>query len=69
MLLGSGPTLEATEASQQDLSRILVKMQGRHQKENVNDILNKIFEIAGSKMKDEHDKSVLQGLQKYVALV
>lgn len=52
-----------------DLSRILIKMPQKHQKENVTAVINKLFEVAGSKMKDEHDKEVLVGLRKLVAQV
>ena len=30
--------------------------------------MGKLFDIAGAKMKDDHDKAVLEGLKKYVAL-
>ena len=43
-------------------------MPAKNNKANVDAVLAKLFEIAGSKMKDEADKAVLEGLQKYVAL-
>ena len=30
--------------------------------------MEKLFEVASSKMKDDHDKAVLEGLKKYVAI-
>jgi hypothetical protein len=38
-------------------------MPGRNKKENVDSVVAKLFEIAASKMNDDHDKAVLQGLQ------
>ena len=68
-LLGSGSNLEAKEVDVQDFSRILVKMPSRHVKSNVALVVDKLFEIASSKMKDDHDKAVLEGLKSYVHLV
>jgi hypothetical protein len=44
-------------------------MPNRHVKDNVNAVVAKLFEVAGSKMKDDADKAVLEGLKKYVNLV
>ena len=68
-LLSGGPNLEAKEIDVQDFSRILTKMPQRHVKENITSVVNKLFEVASSKMKDDHDKAVLEGLKKYVQLV
>jgi hypothetical protein len=62
-LLGSGDKLEAKEIDRNDLSRILIKMPEKHKKEHITATISKLFEIASSKMKDEHDKSVLTGLR------
>ena len=32
-------------------------------------MIGKLFEIASSKMKDDHDKKVLEGLRKYISIV
>ena len=68
-LLGSGPKLDATEINLGDLSRILTKMPQRNNKDVIGSIVSKLFDIADAKMKDEHDKEVLAGLRKYVAMV
>lgn len=44
-------------------------MPQRNNKEVINSIVSKLFDIAGSKMKDDHDKAVLEGLRKYVGMV
>jgi len=44
-------------------------MPNRHVKENVNAVIAKLFEVAGSKMSNDEDKAVLEGLKKYVNLV
>jgi len=41
-------------------------MPARNNKANVDSVIAKLFEIAGSKMKDESDRAILEGLQKYV---
>ena len=43
-------------------------MPARNNKANVDSVIAKLFEIAGSKMKDESDRAILEGLQKYVQL-
>ena len=58
----NGPNLQAKDIDLQDFSRILSKMPGRQQKENAQAAVAKLFEIAASKMKDDHDKAVLEGL-------
>lgn len=68
-LLGGNDKLEAKEIDVQDFSRVLVKMPNRTNKDNITAVLNKLFEVAGGKMKDEHDKKVLEGLRKYVSIV
>ena len=65
----SGGRFDAKEIDVQDFSRIISKMPNRHVKENVNAVIAKLFEVAGSKMKDDEDKAVLEGLKKYVNLV
>lgn len=62
----NGPNLEAKDIDLQDFSRILTKMPFKHHKDNVNAVISKLFEIAGSKLKDDHDKAVVDGLKKYV---
>lgn len=44
-------------------------MPDRNSKEAIAHIIGKLFEIAGSKMKDDADKAVLEGLHKYVSMV
>jgi phosphatidylserine/phosphatidylglycerophosphate/cardiolipin synthase-like enzyme len=70
-LLGgaSNPKMEAKEIDKLDFSRILVKMPQRNNKDVVSSIVAKLFEVASSKMKDDHDKEVLEGLRQYVNLV
>ena len=41
-------------------------MPSKHEKDNVSAAISKLFEIASSKMKDDHDKKVLEGLRKLV---
>lgn len=69
-LLGSGPKLDANDLNVQDFSRLLHKMGNyRFSKENTTAVVNKLFEIASTKMKDDHDKAVLESLRTYVGLV
>ncbi|CDW81063.1 UNKNOWN [Stylonychia lemnae] len=65
----SGGNFEAKDIDVQDFSRIISKMPARHVKDNINAVVAKLFEVAASKMKDDADKAVLQGLKKYVNLV
>ena len=44
-------------------------MPDRNNKEVIAQIIDKLFDIAGSKMKDDSDKAVLEGLRKYVSMV
>lgn len=44
-------------------------MPEKHKKEHIRAVVDKLFDIAGSKMKDEHDKNVLIGLKQLVAQV
>lgn len=44
-------------------------MPNRFQKPAIQGVVDKLFEVASSKMKDDHDKAVLEGLRKYVAAV
>jgi hypothetical protein len=68
-LIGKSAKLEAKEIDLVDFSRILMKMPAKTDKSNVSHVINKIFAIAGDKMKDESDKAVLEGLRKYLSLV
>ena len=43
-------------------------MPQRNNKDVINQVMSKLFDIAGEKMKDEHDKAVLEGLKKFVSL-
>lgn len=43
-----------------------MKMANKNNRGNIQSVVNKLFEIAGAKMKDDHDKAVLEGLKKYV---
>ncbi len=43
-------------------------MPNRHDKANINAVVEKLFEIASNKMKDDSDKAVLEGLKKYVQM-
>ena len=38
----------------------------KHHRDNVNQVIGKLFEIAASKMKDDSDKAVLAGLHKFL---
>lgn len=58
--------MEAKQIDMQDFSRILTKMPFKHHKENVNAVISKLFDIAGGKLKDDHDKAVVEGLKQYV---
>ena len=44
-------------------------MPDRNNKEVISQIIGKLFDIAGSKMKDDSDKAVLEGLRKYLSMV
>ena len=44
-------------------------MTQRQSKDVISSVIGKLFEIASSKMKDDHDKKVLEGLRKYVSIV
>ena len=44
-------------------------MPDRNNKEVIAQIIDKLFDIAGSKMKDDSDKAVLEGLRKYLSMV
>lgn len=61
--------MEPKEIDLNDFSRILTKMPFKHHKENVNAVIAKLFDIAGGKLKDDHDKAVVEGLKKYVLAV
>lgn len=65
-LLNGNPNMEAKEIDMQDFSRILTKMPFKQHKDTVNAVIQKLFEVAGGKMKDDHDKAVIEGLKKYV---
>jgi len=41
-------------------------MPSKHLKENIESTVSKLFDIASAKMKDEHDKAILEGLRKLV---
>ena len=41
-------------------------MPSKHQKQNADQVIAKLFEIAEGKMKDDHDKEVLKGLKKLI---
>ena len=69
MLLGSGPKLEAKEVDINDLSRYLVKMPNKHNKDNISAVITKLFEVAKNKMKDESDKELVDGLRTLVKQV
>lgn len=43
-------------------------MPQKNDRANADAVIKKLFEIASSKMKDDHDKAVLEGLSKYVQL-
>jgi hypothetical protein len=63
MLLGSGPKLEAKEVDINDLSRYIVKMPNKQNKDNVSAVISKLFEVAKGKMKDDDSKAVVDGLR------
>jgi phosphatidylserine/phosphatidylglycerophosphate/cardiolipin synthase-like enzyme len=44
-------------------------MPQRQNKDVINSIVTKLFDLAGSKMKDETDKAVLENLRKYIGIV
>ncbi len=44
-------------------------MPQRNNKDVINQIVGKLFDIASAKMNDEHDKAVLEGLRKYINIV
>ena len=54
--------MEAKEIDMQDFSRILTKMPFKNHRDNINAVVAKLFDIAASKVKDDHDKAVLAGL-------
>ena len=67
-LLGKGANLDAKDIDLNDFSRILTKMPNKNSKETIRAVVDKLFEVASSKMKDDHDKAVLEGLKKYITL-
>jgi mitochondrial cardiolipin hydrolase len=44
-------------------------MPNRQNKATIQGVVDKLFEVAGAKMKDDHDKAVLEGLKKYIHIV
>lgn len=68
-LFGSGPNLEATELNLSDLSRILHKMPQRQNKEIITGTIDKLFDVAASKLHGDHEKSVLKNLRILVKTV
>jgi hypothetical protein len=44
-------------------------MPSKHEKENADLMISTLFSIAESKMKDDHDKQVLEGLRKLIGVV
>jgi hypothetical protein len=67
--LSPGKTLQGNDIDMIDFSRILTKMPQRNNKDVINQIVGKLFDIASAKMNDEHDKAVLEGLRKYINIV
>ena len=63
--------MEVTDVDLQALSRTLVKMPpyDRTNRQSVEQTVDLLFEIAGSKMKDAHDKEVLENLRKSLGQV
>ena len=63
--------MEATEVDLQALSRNLVKMSphDKQDRASIESIMSCLFEQAEGKMKDAHDKEVLQNLRKLVGQV
>lgn len=51
------------------LSKILTTMPQRQSREQIGNVISKLFDVAASKMKDEADKEVVESLRKYVAMV
>jgi len=50
----------------QDLSRMLGKMFGKTDSENIQSTVDCMFKVAQDKMESEHDKKVLVGLRQMV---
>ena len=64
----SNEKMEANALDVQDLSRHLVKMApyDKQDRKSIEATMDLLFEIAAGKMKDAHDKEVLQNLRKLV---
>lgn len=65
-LYKSNKTLKNTEADLNDLSRMVNKMFGKYERENVSETISHLFSIAMEKMESDHDKEVLVGLRQMV---
>ena len=55
--------LKQNEADLQDLGRILNKMYGKYEHENIESTVDHFFKIAQDKMESDKDKKVLVGLR------
>jgi hypothetical protein len=64
----TGKKLETDECNMGDLSRTLTKMPYRQEPETIGHVMDKLFKIAGDKISNESDKTVLEGLKKMVLL-
>jgi ribosomal protein L30E len=51
------------------LSKILTTMPQRQDRQQIGNVISKLFDVAASKMKDEGDKEVVESLRKYIAMV
>ena len=68
-LLSKGDKLEAKEIDVMDLSRIISKMPNKNNRETAQAVINALFDIAAEKIKDDHNKGILEGLRKYIGVV
>ena len=62
-LYNSNKTLAQSQADKQDFNRLLDRMPGRFDRDNIESTVDCCFSIAASKMENDNDKQVLVGLR------
>jgi len=68
-LFDQSKDLKQTDADAQDVQRILSKMYGRFEEDNIQATMDHVFSLAKGKMESDHDKQVLAGLRQLVRQV
>ena len=61
--------LKQSESDAQDINRLMAKMFGRFEEDNIQATVDHCFDIAKGKMESDHDKKVLAGLRQLVRQV